>query len=111
MVGEADLGIAERLNLKTQLGDRESAQHPRRILAILRNSQPLQPLRVAFAHRIKLEFHGARITSDGDLLAYPELDEVLGLTDIAQLGHLEAAARSRAEAWQGRHTSARDRCP
>jgi hypothetical protein len=27
-----------------------------------------QPLRVAFDRRIKLEFHGARITSDGGLL-------------------------------------------
>jgi hypothetical protein len=27
------------------------------------------PLRVSFDRRIKLEFHGARITSDGSLLA------------------------------------------
>jgi len=40
-------------------------------------------LNIRFNSKIKLEFHGARLTSDGGLLAYRELDEALGLFNSA----------------------------
>ena len=44
-------------------------------------------LRVDFDGQIRLEFHGAKVTSDAGLLAYRELDEALGLTaEIEELG-------------------------
>ena len=40
-------------------------------------------LRVDFDRRLKLEFHGRRITSDAGLLAYPRTGRRLGLTELA----------------------------
>ena len=39
--------------------------------------------RLSFDRRVRLEFHGSKISSDGGLLLFRELDEVLGLHDIA----------------------------
>ena len=41
-------------------------------------------LRPGFDRRVRLEFHSAKISSDGGLLLFRELDEVLGLHDTAR---------------------------
>jgi Transposase DDE domain group 1 len=41
------------------------------------------PLRPQFDRRLRLEFHGATVTSDAGLLGYRELDDALQLTDSA----------------------------
>ncbi len=40
-----------------------------------------QALRVQFDGKLKLEFHGANVTSDAGLLAFRELDEAFRLTE------------------------------
>ncbi len=45
--------------------------------------------RVQFNRRIKLEFHGAKVTSDAGLLLYRELDEAFGLTAIGSKNVVE----------------------
>ena len=46
-------------------------------------------LRVDFDRRLELEFHGSRITSDAGFLAYRELADALGLSDLADATLLE----------------------
>src|SRR5215207_4970358 len=54
---------------------------------------------LAFDRRLKLEFHGTKVTSDGGLLACRELDDVLGLSETA--GDVLTDTRTGAN---GRHT-------
>jgi hypothetical protein len=39
-------------------------------------------LRVNFDPKLKLEFHGVKVTCDAGLLAYRELDNAFGLTTV-----------------------------
>ena len=58
-----------------------------------------EALRVGFDGALRLEFHGASVSSDGGLLAYRDLDESMGLTDSAG-----AALEDRRTGRNTRHT-------
>ena len=57
------------------------------------------PLRVDFDRRLRLEFHGSKITSNGGFLAYRELDDALGLTEVA--GDVFQDSRTGKNGWHG----------
>jgi hypothetical protein len=52
-------------------------------------------LRVQSDPSVKLEFQGAKITSDGGLLLFREMDEVMGLTVLAEKILYRIRARAR----------------
>ena len=58
-----------------------------------------RPLRPCFDRRLKLEFHGSRVTSDAGLLAYRKLDDALELTALA--GEVLADSRTGRNGWHG----------
>ena len=49
----------------------------------LKGASETGDIRLGFDRRVRLEFHGSKISSDGGLLLFRELDGVLGLHDIA----------------------------
>ena len=53
------------------------------------------PLRPVFDRRIKLEFHGARITSDGGLLACPSFSSWNAISLISSVADVAPGQRRR----------------
>lgn len=66
-------------------------------------------LRVNFDKKLKLEFHGVKVTSDAGLLAYKEIDDVFGFTEKLELVKIrEVKVYTRTEI--GRVTSLKNPC-
>jgi hypothetical protein len=73
--------------------------HIRRARRHLAGEGRKSPLRVDFGRGLKLEFHGSKITSDGGFLVYRELDDALGLTEVA--GDVFQDSRTGKNGWHG----------